>query len=295
MHDHIAPSVQSVMSQSKDERIRHIQMGAWLPLDDAKRALAHMEDMLNHPQVPRMPNLLLVGPSFSGKTTILNKFMDRHPPDLDPESSVMACPVLMVEAPPKPDISDFYSRILDAMFTHFRHTAPPHQKYLQIKRLFRELHVRVLIIDEIHHLVAGGTNRQREFRNAIKSLGNETKVSLVAAGIDDAYNALNLDPQMASRFPPLALTGRWQGAHARRLLMTLERQLPLAKPSELSNEEMASRITAMAEGSLGNICDLCKSAAIAAIQSGAEQITMKQITGMDWIPPSARRKHRPHL
>jgi hypothetical protein len=28
-----------------------------------------------------------------------------------------------------------------------------------------------------------------DFRNALKSLGNETKVVIVAAGIEDAYNA----------------------------------------------------------------------------------------------------------
>jgi Cdc6-like AAA superfamily ATPase len=295
MLDHLDASVAPVMSLSDEERIRHIQLGTWLPLSDAKQALTLMEGMLSHPRVPRMPNLLLVGPSFSGKTSILNKFMDSHPPDQSPDAQFTVCPVVMVEAPPKPDISDFYSRVLDALFTQSRHTAPPHQKYHQIKQLFQTLEVRMLIIDEIQHLVAGSLNRQREFRNAIKSLGNEAHVSIVAAGIDDAYNAMNLDPQMASRFPPLALTSRWQGDQARRLLATIERRLPLRKPSNLSSMEMASDISAMAEGSLGNICDLCKSAAIHAIRTGLEQITVKHVKGLHWVPPSARRKHRPHL
>jgi len=295
MLQHLAPSVHHVMDLPREERIRQIQQGSWLPLDDTKKALEQMENMLSQPKVLRMPNLLLVGPSFSGKTTILNKFMDLHPPDMDPENSVTTCPVLLVESPPKPDISDFYSRILDATFSPFRHTAPAHQKYLQIKRLFKDMSVRMLMIDEIHHLIAGGANRQREFRNAIKSLGNEMGVSIVVAGIEEAYNALNLDPQMASRFPPLALTSRWQGSDARRLLKSLEMQLPLAKQSDLSSSKMSQTISSMAEGSLGNICDLCKSAAIDAIQCGTEQITLDQIMRLDWVPPSARRKYRPIL
>jgi uncharacterized protein with GYD domain len=295
MLQHLAPSVHHVMDLPREERIRHIQQGTWLPLDDTKKALEQMENMLSHPKVPRMPNLLLVGPSFSGKTTILNRFMDLHPPDMDPENSVTTCPVLLVESPPKPDISDFYSRILDATFAPFRHTVPAYQKYLQIKRLFRDMGVRMLMIDEIHHLIAGGANRQKEFRNAIKSMGNEMGVSIVVAGIDDAYNALNLDPQMASRFPPLALTSRWHGEDSQRLLMTLEMRLPLAKPSDLSSEALSQRIASMAEGSLGNICDLCKFASIDAIRSGTEQITLDQIMKLNWVPPSARRKHRPVL
>jgi Cdc6-like AAA superfamily ATPase len=295
MHDHLSPSVVPLLSEPDDIRIEHIQKGAWLGLEDAMAALKRMDAMLHHPTVPRMPNLLLVGPSFSGKTSILHKFVSNHLPNQAPEREATVCPVVMVEAPPKPDISDFYSRILDAMFAHVRHTASPHQKYFQIKQLFRELSVKMLIIDEIHHLVAGSMARQREFRNAIKSLGNETQVSIVAAGIDDAYNAMNLDPQMASRFPPLALTSRWEGMKAQRLLRSIERQLPLAEASWLCDEDMTSRLTAMAEGSLGNICDLCKTAAIEAIKSGKRQITRKQIDALDWIPPSARRKHRPIL
>lgn len=67
----------------------------------------------------------------------------------------------------------------------YKPTASSHEKYAQVKRLFRELRVKMLIVDEIHHLIAGSLNRQREFRNAIKSLSNETKVSLVVLGIEE--------------------------------------------------------------------------------------------------------------
>ncbi len=151
------------------------------PLEHADATLKKLEELLDWPQVTRMPCYLLVGPSYSGKTSILEHFVRRHPPDLDPLQEVTRYPVVMIDAPPKPDLSDFYSRILDALMTAYKPTAPVHAKYSQVKHLFGQLGVKVLVIDEIHHLIAGSLNRQREFRNALKSLSNEAKISIVAA------------------------------------------------------------------------------------------------------------------
>ena len=133
---------------------------------------------------------------------------------------------------------------------------------------------RVLIVDEIHHLIAGSLNRQREFRNALKSLGNETKVSIVASGIEEAYNAFNADAQMSSRFMPIEMP-RWSaGAELGELLMTLEQRTPLREPSDLHMPGLMMAVLARSESMLGDICDLVKAAAVDAIRSGAESITI---------------------
>ena len=218
--------------------------------------------------------------------------MELHPPDLDPTQEVTICPVLMVDAPPKPDIADFYSRILDALMSPYKPTAPAYEKYSQVKRLFRQMEVRVLIIDEIHHLIAGSQNRQREFRNALKSLSNEAKVSIVASGIEEAYNAFNADSQLSSRFVPIEMP-RWSpGADLGALLMTLERRSPLRKPSQLHAPNLMLAIHARSESMLGDICDLVKEAAVDAIRSGEECITVDQIARLQWVPPSKRKMYR---
>jgi len=255
-------------------------------------ALTRFEDLLTYPKVTRMPCYLLVGPSYSGKTSILERFMELHPPDLDPAQEVTICPVLMVDAPPKPDIPDFYSRILDGLMAPYKPTAPAYEKYTQVKRLFRLMDVRVLIIDEIHHLIAGSQNRQREFRNAIKSLSNEAKISIVASGIEEAYNAFNADPQLSSRFVPIEMP-RWSpGAALGALLMTLERRTPLRYPSGLHLPELMLAIHGKSESMLGDICDLIKEAAVDAIRTGTERITADQIAKLDWVPPSKRKMYR---
>ncbi|WP_031409588.1 TniB family NTP-binding protein [Thiomonas sp. FB-Cd] len=289
---HLSAKTRSALSLSDVERIRFIRAGTWITLDYVKNVLEQLEDLRTHPRVARMPCMLLVGAPFSGKTSLLQHFRDLHPPDLDPESQTTTCEVLMIEAPPKPDISDFYSSILDALMAPYKPTAPAHEKRSQVKRLFAHVGVKVLIVDEIHHLIAGSLNRQREFRNALKSLGNETKVSIVAAGIEEAYNAFNADAQMSSRFKPYDLP-RWSiGPKLGVLLKTLESRTPLKRASGLHSPGMMTAIHARSESSLGDICDLVKEAGVKAIRTGEERITLALLDELNWVAPSKRKGHQ---
>jgi hypothetical protein len=51
-------------------------------------------------------------------------------------------------------------------------------------------------------VLAGPLLRQRQFLNVIKHLGNELQIPIVAAGTQDAFNAIQTDPQLANRFAP---------------------------------------------------------------------------------------------
>lgn len=291
-YPHLNEVTRSLADKSDDARIFAIREGSWLGYKEAKRIIARMEDLLAYPRITRMPNMLLVAPSFNGKTSILRRFVSQHLPDLDPEGEVTICPVVMVEAPPKPDITDFYTRILDALMTPYKPTASVSEKYSQIKRLFRQMEVRMLIVDEIHHLIAGSLNRQQEFRNALKSLGNETQICMVAAGIEDAYNAFNTDPQMSSRFTPEELPVWRPNNEFGSLLATLELRMPLRFPSSLKDPAIMLSIHTRSEGTLGDMCDLVKELAVDAIRGKAERITLEQIGALPWVPPSKRKQHK---
>jgi hypothetical protein len=289
---HLNDAARAMIHAPDEERIRSIRAGTWLGYFRAKEILTRMEDLLEYPRITRMPNMLLVAPSFNGKTSILERFLAQHPPDLDPEGEVTICPVVMVESPPKPDVSAFYSRILDALMAPYKPSASSQEKNSQIKVLFKQLSVKILIVDEIHHLIAGSLNRQKDFRNALKSLGNETKVAIVAAGIEDAYNAFNTDPQMSSRFTPEELP-LWQANNQfGSLLATLELRTPLKRASNLKDPGKMQEIYSRSEGTLGDMCDLFKELAVDAIREKAEEITLERIRSLRWVPPSKRKQYK---
>ena len=291
-YSHLNEAAKALVNAPEAARIHSIRTGTWLGYPRAKDILTRMEELLEYPRITRMPNMLLVAPSFNGKTSILERFLDQHPPDLDPLGETTVCPVVMVESPPTPDVSAFYSRILDALMTPYKPAAAAQDKNSQIKLLFRQLGVKMLIVDEIHHLIAGSLNRQKDFRNALKSLGNETKVVIVAAGIEDAFNAFNTDPQMSSRFSPEELP-LWRADNQfGSLLATLELRTPLKKPSKLKEPAMMLEMHTRSEGTLGDMCDLFKELAVDAIRCKAETITLERIRSLRWVPPSKRKQYQ---
>lgn len=291
-YPHLNEAAKALINEPDELRIQAIRAGTWLGYARAKEILARMGDLLTYPRITRMPSMLLVAPSFNGKTSILERFLELHPPDLDPEGETTICPVIMVESPATPDVSAFYSRILDALMAPYKPTAAAQEKNSQIKLLFKQLGVKMLIVDEIHHLIAGSLNRQKEFRNALKSLGNETKVVIVAAGIEDAYNAFNTDPQMSSRFTPEELPLWRSDNQFGSLLATLELRTPLRTPSNLKEPAKMQEIHSRSEGTLGDMCDLFKELAVDAIRSKAEEITLERIRSLRWVPPSKRKQHK---
>src|ERR1700693_2806873 len=156
-------------------------------------------------------------------------------------------------------------------------------------RLLETVNVKVLVIDEIHHVLAGPMLKQRQFLNVIKYLGNELQIPLVAVGTQDAFNAIHTDPQLANRFEP-AILPRWiMGDEYLRLLASFESLLPLERPSMLIEPALALKILSLSEGTIGEIATLIQRAALYAIEHNIEQITSVGLDGCGYIPPSRRR------
>lgn len=118
-------------------------------------------------------------------------------------------PVLLIQAPPIPDESRFYSAILESLGVPYKPRGYVEEKQMKVIHLLRDVQLRVLIIDEIHHILAGHIAKQRHFLNVLKYLGNELKIPLVGVGKIDALRAIQTDPQMVNRFEPMAQP-RWE-------------------------------------------------------------------------------------
>lgn len=289
-YPHLQDSVAELANSSDDVRIRAIQAGIWVTYQRAKEILNGMEDLFNHPPIDRMSHMLIVGPSNNGKTQILKHFLEQHPTDPNPEGEAIIAPVVMVSAPPTPDISDLCTRILSKLNSPFREIGKASERIRSVKLVLERTGTRMLLIDEIQHMLSGGATKQREFRNAIKDLGNELELSIVAAGIDDAYTVFATDPQLSNRFLPEPLPLWKMDKNLGRLLDTIERKVPLRKPSGLKSPELLQQIYFMSEGTIGEIYAVIKLAAILAIKTGSEQITLETLRGIRWTQPSKRKE-----
>lgn len=149
------------------------------------------------------------------------------------------------------------------------------------------LGVRMFIIDEVQHLLAGTVNQTIAFLNTLKYFSNEWQIPMIAVGTPQAYEAIVLDAQLANRFHRIELP-RWEcNEEVRRLLGTFERLIPLRRPSDLAAPELALRLHLMTEGIIGELAYLLNMAAVEALDE-EERITDHILDRLAWTSPRER-------
>jgi len=291
-YSHLQLAVRHYADESNDARIRRIRTDRWITYARAEGALAMMEDLLAFPKRTRMPNLLLVGPTNNGKSMIVEKFRRSHPP-LEAsavEEGIAQIPVLKVQMPAGPDERRFFGAILEALAFPYTPSDSVARRQDAAMRLMRSTSVNLIIIDEVQNLLSGTQLQQRRMLNVLRWLGNELQIPLVGAGTAEALRAIQSDDQLANRFEPTGLPPWKDSPEYRQLLSTLEAVLPLRRPSHLAMSGLAVKILSEAEGILGEVVSIVTRAAVQAVNSGTESITLKTLAESGFISPSRRRR-----
>jgi hypothetical protein len=286
---HLSDATRGLIELSSEERIERVLQPHWIGYPESQRILKRLEELYIHPQVDRMPDLLLVGETNNGKTMIARRFEQQYPCSDGSDVEHITVPVLLIQAPPIPDEVRLYANILEALGSPYRAHGLAGEREMQVTHLLRAVGVRMLIIDEVHHTLVGHINRQRHFLYVLKYLGNKLKIPLVGVGTFDALRAIQTDPQLTNRFEPMVLRLWRMNREWQMLLTSFERILPLRKPSHLAELSIATLLLSWTEGTIGELSSLLRKAAIAAIETGEERITENILKRVDWMPPSARR------
>jgi type II secretory pathway predicted ATPase ExeA len=273
----------------RSERIAKIRGNRWIRYSRAEQITKQLEELLLLPKTHRMPNLLVAGQTNNGKTALVMRFVQQHHAHFSDAGSAACIPVIAVQAPPTPDERRLYQAIIAKLYPSFRPSPHLHVLQREALRLLKIVSVKMLVIDEIHHILAGPMIKQRLFLNVVKHLGNELQIPIVAVGTQDAFNALHSDPQLANRFDP-AILPRWtMDDDYLRLLASFESALPFERPSMLIEPALALKILTLSEGTIGEMAGLIRRAAIHTIERDGDRITGSVLDACGYIAPSQRR------
>lgn len=173
----------------------------------------------------------------------------------------------------------------------------PEQVRHRARVLARQLDVRMLVIDEIHAMLAGTFREQRIFLNALRFLANDFRIPLVCVGTHEAKQALMTDQQLADRFEARELPAWRDDVTCQALLASFGAILPLRQPSDLHHPKMQTRILTLCDGVMIRICRLLEAAAIQALTTGRERIDLELLTDdlatTSLVSITDRRVHRP--
>ena len=276
-----------------EARILAIQKRSWIGYPRAQEIRQQLDALLNHPKVPRMPNLAIIGETNNGKSSILESFYRRHQPPDDPNIDRTLLPILMIDTPPEPDEGRLYRHMLRHLFVTVGRREPSDFLFDRLKVLLRHIETRMVVLDEFNRAVARTPAKQRRFLNALRLMGNDLRLPIVVAGTPETLAALQSDPQLANRFEP-AFLPKWKlDSDYASLLMSVEKGFALQHPSDLAHPKFAQRLLDLSEGILGETMELLRRLAVRAIRSGEEQITPEMLKpdvlrSIQWVEPSRR-------
>ena len=224
-----------------------------------------------------MPCLVIHGRSNIGKTLVIAKFLRDHPPQFDAGRGLEQHRIIAIQMPATPDQRRFYSALVVELGAPQSASATLAQLERVARDLLRRIAPRMLIVDEVHHLLAGSHIEQRASLNLLKYLANDLKISVVAVGTSDAPLAFRTDAQMSSRFTPFEMPRWTESDDFRRLLRAFEQVLPLRRASDLVQRTLVQFLISASEGLLGEVSRLLTEAAEEAILDGSERIVLEHL------------------
>lgn len=289
-YEHLLPDLWPLLEKPIENKIFYIKSDRWIGYSKANEILKKMDDLLVHPRVDRMPSMMVIGATNNGKTRILNRFLKNHPPSHNHGGEKIIAPVVGIEAPLGPSDIAFYGEILKKLYENIPARQSADEMRDRVCEILQKIETKVLVVDELHNILAGASKKQQLMLNAIKYLSNTLKISIIGGGTDDLVRAMLVDGQLSNRFTPEKIPQWREGEEFETLLESLEYILPLKKASDLTSPRLANKILAMSEGTIGEISTLINSAAILAIESGEERITSDVLNRCGYVSPSDRKK-----
>lgn len=290
-YPHLQERVREVAKLPAEERCQYVLKDRWITTSRAKIALSTLEFLMKHPKRDRMPNLVIYGPSGNGKTRIVRHFHKLNQPYLSNDGSIRITPVLFVEMPSAPGRISLHAEILDAVGAPYKKSSRLEQMEQQAIHVLRQIQPKVIVIDEFQHLLAASNSlQQRQVLNQLKSLSNKLRVPLVCVGTEEARSAIRSDPQTDSRFDKLFLPPWEDSDELVQLLLGISRLIPLRKPSDLADPSIVNLLLSKSDGTIGKISNMLERAALAAIESGEERITLQNLISANavWLEDDAR-------
>lgn len=123
----------------------------------------------------RMPCLLVYGVSGAGKSMLLEKFKrDNAPKRIKSDGHR---PIIATQMPPVPVVRSLYGEIVRTLGSNVRPTARFYELEHEAITLLTHAHPKLLIIDEIQHLLSCSAREQRAALNMVKYISNELRMS----------------------------------------------------------------------------------------------------------------------
>lgn len=231
--------------------------------------------------------LLLVGNTGSGKTTILETYLESYPRRDTDDGSIV--PVMYTLIPPPASVKGLVTKMLEKLGDPLYEKGSTIVQTIRLHRLLNECKVELIILDEFHHFIDSDSNKVLiTLCDWLKSLIVNTKIPVVLFGMPISENILKVDNwQLSRRFNYRHNLVPFPRDEAglnlfRGFLSEIEGQLPLLGKSNLADKSLSERIYYATDGTIGHVMTLIRKGATFAIENNFDRIDLGILYTIYW-------------
>lgn len=280
----------SLTGDEEDKLYQHLFSKYWIDYPAGRAGLKHLDLIFKQPKSYRPQCSLIVGETAAGKTTLVKKFMYRTNRASKSNDESRCMPVVYVQSPPKADAAALYTNILRNVGAPYRATWQLARKQDQVLCILTNLGTRMLIVDELHSMLAGHFNDRGVYMNVLKFLSNELQIPLVGVGTKEVNRAIQTDQQFGNRFEPYALEAFKPDKDYVRFMMQICRHAKFMDFGLINKMPFVRRAHAMTKGLAGETWKLVSRLIYYAETEGNGKLTMDMLDRIDWTMPTLRRR-----
>ncbi|MBA3014898.1 MAG: TniB family NTP-binding protein [Proteobacteria bacterium] len=228
--------------------------------------------------------IALIGESRTGKSRLLEDFECQHNPTRD-ENGINK-KIIRVKTPSKPTVKSLVELMLreikDPIFTN----GTENSKTIRLKCLMNKTGIKMVMIDEFQHFYDKGSHKvMHHVADWLKILVDDSKVSLVVAGLPTCKTVIDQNEQLAGRFMAPIILPRfdWSKDTQREEFIgildafqqIMEKYFNTPK---FSNQEMSFRFYCATGGLIGYLTKLLRQTVWDALDSGDNIIKLKNLS-----------------
>jgi hypothetical protein len=227
--------------------------------------------------------LAIVGESGTGKTSVLKSFLSNHTPTRSRDG--MDIPILYASVPPMPTVKSLAGVMLAALNAPDCERGTENEKSRRLRILMKETGTRMVMIDEFQHFYDRGKRQiMLHVADWLKVLIDETRSTLVVAGLPSCRVVINENEQLARRFMASIQLPRFSWTDPRRrgefISILEEYHTQITKDfrvPELHSEELAFRFYLATGGLMGYLSKLLRTTLRDAADGKKTSITLEDL------------------
>jgi GTPase SAR1 family protein len=206
-------------------------------------------------------NYWLVGPSGTGKTTLMDMLVKEFPP-VD-QADRKSIPVLAINIPALPTIKNLAEEMLVQLGDPLFHRGSAIDKTIRILNLIKACDTKLILFDEMQHFVDRGRKRApAEVADWLKTLIDKAQISTVIMGLERTQIILDANEQLRRRFSrridlkPFDLECATSRSHFLGVIKKIDAVLAMASPLNLQQEGIAKQLHFATNGIMDYIVKL---------------------------------------